>query len=146
MSAFPHLLLPTPRQKTAKTASFFSLPVHLDSTDWKILERTYLTMANFAIISRRATWIKTSLRPQSEVIQGQRLATRKMMRLHATKVIVVIIVTWRSAVVIGLKICEYKSHYLDVAQTSLSFWYSSSFVIVVISKTGTFCVWETFQS
>ncbi len=27
-----------------------------------------------------------------------------------------------SAVVIGLNICEYKSHYPDVAQTSLSFW------------------------
>ncbi len=34
-----------------------------------------------------------------------------------------LVVTWRSAVVIGLKICEYKSHYPDVAQTSLSFWY-----------------------
>ncbi len=30
-------------------------------------------------------------------------------------------VTWRSVVVINLKICEYKSHYPDVAQTALSF-------------------------
>ncbi len=33
------------------------------------------------------------------------------------------IVTWRSAVVIGWKIGEYKFHYPEVAQTSLSFWY-----------------------
>ncbi len=32
-----------------------------------------------------------------------------------------LIVTWRSAVVIDLKICEYKSHYPDVAQTSFVF-------------------------
>ncbi len=39
------------------------------------------------------------------------------------------IVTWRSAVVIGLKICEYKSPYPDVAQTSSSFFGRNVFVL-----------------
>ncbi len=34
-----------------------------------------------------------------------------------------LIFTWRSAIVIGLKMCEHTSHYPDVAQTSLSFWW-----------------------
>ncbi len=45
------------------------------------------------------------------------LSTRSIV--HA----IPLIATWRSAVVIGLEICEYKSHYPDVAQTSLSVWY-----------------------
>ncbi len=47
-----------------------------------------------------------------------------------------LIITRRSAVVIGLKMCENKSHYPDVAQTSLAFRFIS-FVTCIFSSRQT---------
>ncbi len=83
-------------------------------------------------------WILISL-PEKNQSNQKRVRSQYILTYLSTRSIVhalPLIVTWRSAVVIGLKIGEYKSHYPDVAQTSLSFNTYVAGNLLKIKKTG----------